>query len=128
MSDEVVELYKVKGELNPADLLTKPLGRVVLDGHLDRLRLRREEGRAASAPAASAEVDTSLAAPAPRFLRDTLDGSPHPSLFRIATPLRYLLPLSPTDVRPTSPSVAQAFMCAQKSSRMVAEPRFGSSA
>ncbi len=64
---------KVKGELNPADLLTKPLGRVVLDGHLDRLRLRREEGRAASAPAAFAEVDTSLAALAPRFLRDTLD-------------------------------------------------------
>ena len=71
--DEVLDLYKVKGELNPADLLTKPLGRAVLDGHLERLRLRRVEGRAASAPAASAEVDTSLAVPAPRFLRETLE-------------------------------------------------------
>ena len=62
------------GELNPADLLTKPLARAVLDGHLERLRLRRLGGRAASAPAASTEVDTSLAAPAPRVLRDTLSG------------------------------------------------------
>jgi hypothetical protein len=69
-----VELYKVKGELNPADLLTKPLARAALDGHLERLRLCRLSGRAASAPAASAEVNTSLAAPAPRILRDALDG------------------------------------------------------
>ena len=71
--DEVLDLDKVKGEHNPADLLTKPLGRATLDGHLERLLLRRLEGRAASAPAASAEVDTSLAAPAPRCLRETLD-------------------------------------------------------
>ncbi len=68
-----VELYKVKGELNPADLLTKPLARAALDGHLERLKLKRLGGRAASAPAASTEVDTSLAAPAPRFLREALD-------------------------------------------------------
>jgi hypothetical protein len=73
--DEVVDLFKVKGELNPADLLTKPLGRAALDGHVERLQLRRVEGRAASAPAASAGVDTSLAAPAPRFLREALEES-----------------------------------------------------
>ena len=50
--DGAVALYKVKGERNPADLLTKPLGRATLDGHLDHLRVRREAGRAASAPAA----------------------------------------------------------------------------
>jgi hypothetical protein len=71
--DGSVELYKVKGELNPADLLTKPLARAALDGHLGRLRLLRLGGRAASAPAASAGIDTSLAAPAPRFLREALD-------------------------------------------------------
>jgi hypothetical protein len=59
--DGAVALYKVKGELNPADLFTKPLGRAILDAHLGRLRACREAGRAASAPAASAEVDTSLA-------------------------------------------------------------------
>jgi hypothetical protein len=71
--DEVVDLYKVRGEENPADLLTKPLGRVVLDGHLGRLQLRRMTGRAESAPAASTDVDTTLAAPAARFLREDLD-------------------------------------------------------
>ena len=68
-----VELYKVKGELNPADLLTKPLARAALDGHLERLKLKRLGGQAASAPAASAEVDTSLTSLAPRFLREVLD-------------------------------------------------------
>ena len=71
----MVDLFKVKGELNPADLLTKPLGRAALDGHVERLQLRRVEGRAASAPAASAGVDTSLAAPAPRFLREAPEES-----------------------------------------------------
>ena len=71
--EEVVDLFKVKGELNPADVMTKPLGRATIDGHLERLLLRRLEGRAASAPAASAEVDTSLAASAPRCLREALD-------------------------------------------------------
>ena len=73
VQDEVLDLYKVKGEENPADLLTKPLGRVVLDGHLGRLQLRRMTGRAASAPAASTDVDTSLAAAAPRWLREGFD-------------------------------------------------------
>ena len=73
--DEAVALYKVKGELNPADLLTKPLGRAALDAHLHHLRARREAGRAASAPAASAEVGTSLAAAAPRVLKDTHEGA-----------------------------------------------------
>ena len=73
--DEAVALYKVKGELNPADLLAKPLGRAALDARLHHLRARREAGRAASAPAASAEVDTSLAAAAPRVLKDTHEGA-----------------------------------------------------
>jgi len=60
-----VELFKVRGEVNPADLLTKPLVRAVMDGHLRVLGARREAGRAASAPAASAEVNTALAAKAP---------------------------------------------------------------
>ena len=68
-----IELYKVMGEQNPADLLTKPLARATLDSHLARLQLRRLAGRAASAPAASVEVDTSLAALAPRTLREALD-------------------------------------------------------
>ena len=71
--DEVVDLFKVRGELNPADMLTKPLGRVMLDGHMERLLLHRMEGRAASAPAASAEVNTSLAAGAPSCLRESLE-------------------------------------------------------
>ena len=70
--DAVVDLYKVQGEQNPADMLTKPLGRATLDGHMGRVRLSRIEGRAASAPAASTEVDTTLAAPR-QALRDVLD-------------------------------------------------------
>ena len=59
-----VELFKVRGEVNPADLLTKPLVRAVMDGRLRVLGARREAGRAASAPAASAEVNAALAAKA----------------------------------------------------------------
>jgi hypothetical protein len=70
--DAVVDLYKVQGDHNPADMLTKPLGRATLDGHMGRVRLSRIEGRAASAPAASTEVDTTLAAPR-QALRDVLD-------------------------------------------------------
>ena len=58
--DKSVSLYKVRGEVNPADLMTKSLARAVLDGHMSRLHVHREYGRAESAPAASAEVDTSL--------------------------------------------------------------------
>ena len=72
--DGAVGLFKVRGEFNPADLLTKPLCRTMLDAHLGHLQVRRETGRAGSAPAASAEVDTTLAATAPRVLRETFDG------------------------------------------------------
>ena len=76
---EAVALFKVRGEQNPADVLTKPLGHPVLDGRLLRLRVYREEGRAASAPAASADVDASLAAAAPATLRDVIWDDDRPS-------------------------------------------------
>jgi hypothetical protein len=55
-------LYKVLGTENPADLLTKPLPRAEIDGHLARLGLSRATGRAATAPHADAGIDTTLAA------------------------------------------------------------------
>jgi hypothetical protein len=54
-------LHKVLGTENPADLLTKPLPRAEIDGHLRRLGLSRASGRAETAPRADAEVDTTLA-------------------------------------------------------------------
>ncbi len=54
-------LYKVLGTENPADLMTKPLARTEIDGHLGRLGLSRATGRAETAPRADAEVDTTLA-------------------------------------------------------------------
>ncbi len=54
-------LYKVLGTENPADLLTKPLPRAEIDGHLQRLGLSRATGRAETAPRADADVDTTLA-------------------------------------------------------------------
>jgi hypothetical protein len=54
-------LYKVLGTENPADLMTKPLPRAEIDGHLARLGLSRATGRAETAPRADAEVDTTLA-------------------------------------------------------------------
>jgi hypothetical protein len=54
-------LYKVLGTENPADLMTKPLPRAEIDGHLERLGLSRATGRAETAPVADAEVDTTLA-------------------------------------------------------------------
>jgi hypothetical protein len=54
-------LYKVLGTENPADLLTKPLARAEIDGHLARLGLIRASGRAETAPQADAGVDTTLA-------------------------------------------------------------------
>ena len=54
-------LYKVLGTANPADLMTKPLPRAEIDGHLARLGLSRCTGRAETAPRADAEVDTTLA-------------------------------------------------------------------
>ena len=55
-----VRLHKVLGTLNPADLMTKPLPRAEIDGHLQRLGLSRATGRAETAPRADAEVDTTL--------------------------------------------------------------------
>ena len=43
-------LEKVLGALNPADLLTKYLDGTIQDGHIARMGLVVEEGRAASAP------------------------------------------------------------------------------
>ncbi len=54
-------LHKVLGTENPADLMTKPLARAEIDGHLARLGLSRATGRAETAPLADAEVDTTLA-------------------------------------------------------------------
>jgi hypothetical protein len=54
-------LHKVLGTENPADLMTKPLPRAEIDGHLGRLGLTRATGRAETAPRADAEVDTTLA-------------------------------------------------------------------
>ena len=54
-------LFKVLGTENPADLLTKPLARAEIDGHLTRLGLMRATGRAETAPRADATVDTTLA-------------------------------------------------------------------
>ena len=54
-------LHKVLGTENPADLMTKPLPRVEIYGHLERLGLSRATGRAETAPRADAEVDTTLA-------------------------------------------------------------------
>ena len=46
----VLELYKVGGKQNPADILTKSVTREVLDQHLHTLGLERAEGGALSAP------------------------------------------------------------------------------
>jgi hypothetical protein len=54
-------LFKVLGTENPADLMTKPLARPEVDGHLRRLGLSRATGRAETAPQADASVDTTLA-------------------------------------------------------------------
>jgi hypothetical protein len=54
-------LHKVLGTENPVDLMTKPLPRSEIDGHLGRLGLSRATGRAETAPSADAEVDNTLA-------------------------------------------------------------------
>ena len=45
-------LFKVRGDQNPADVLTTSVPREVLDRHLRTLGLQRTDGRAASAPQA----------------------------------------------------------------------------
>ena len=51
------ELYKVWGEHNTGDMLTKHLARPVLDKLLSRTCLARETGRAASAPFTTAQME-----------------------------------------------------------------------
>ncbi len=60
---------KVLGTENPADLLTKPLPRLEIDGHLKRIGLSRATGRAETAPRADAVVDTTLAEAARSWYR-----------------------------------------------------------
>ena len=54
-------LYKVLGDINPADTLTKSLVRDILDRHIWNMGLQRVGGRAESAPKMNAEVDKTLA-------------------------------------------------------------------
>jgi hypothetical protein len=56
------DLYKVAGEDNPADAMTKHLERSVLDKHLRCMGLLRATGRPAAAPQLAANVDVTLAA------------------------------------------------------------------
>ena len=51
-----IELLRVKGSENPADILTKPVEAKILVGHKAALGLVQEEGRASSAAAISDEV------------------------------------------------------------------------
>ena len=53
-------LYKVAGQQNPADMLTKALVRADIDRHLGAVGLQRCEGRAASAPRLTTEVVQNL--------------------------------------------------------------------
>ena len=55
-------LHKVPGDSNPADILTKVVARALMDRHLETMTMRREAGRAASAPLVAAQVDQRLAA------------------------------------------------------------------
>ena len=61
--DKSFELYKVRGELNPADLFTKHLEQSQIRLFLAIMGLRAEAGRAESAPKLAAEVDAFLAGP-----------------------------------------------------------------
>ena len=45
-----IELYKVAGSDNPADMLTKHRARETLDKHLDFAGMKRQAGRAETAP------------------------------------------------------------------------------
>ena len=49
-------LFKVTGDRNPADILTKCVAREVLDRHLGKLGLQRTEGRATTAPHAQLQT------------------------------------------------------------------------
>ena len=54
-------LRRVRGEFNPADLLTKYLDAAKITQHITALALRIEDGRPASAPRMAAEVEAFLA-------------------------------------------------------------------
>ena len=45
-----VEYSKVPGHLNPADMMTKPVERRLIDQHSEAIGQRRREGRAETAP------------------------------------------------------------------------------
>ena len=56
LREQAFRLYKVAGDSNPGDLLTKHLARDVIEKHLDILGLQRRTGRPPSAPSVTAEV------------------------------------------------------------------------
>ena len=60
-----LDLYKVLGEDNPADLMTKSMSRPSIDKHLKTMSFRRETGRAKSAPKVSSTMEPYLATTAP---------------------------------------------------------------
>ena len=47
--EKQINVSKVDGKLNPADILTKNVPRDIMDRHLEELRWRRKEGRAEKA-------------------------------------------------------------------------------
>ena len=59
-----VRPFQGRGYAQPGGHLTKILNRAVMDSHLGRLGTNREDGRAATAPRVTADVDASLAADA----------------------------------------------------------------
>ena len=61
LKDHTCTLSKCRGEVNPADLLTKHLEQAEIAQHLGAMALRSESGRAASAPKLAAEVEPFLA-------------------------------------------------------------------
>ena len=54
-------LFKVQGDRNPADILTKCVAREVLDRHLGKLGFHRTAGRAETAPHAQLQAQTDQA-------------------------------------------------------------------
>ena len=51
------QLFKVRGDENPADLCTKHLARAVIDGLIQICGIVRETGRAVSAPRLNVEIE-----------------------------------------------------------------------
>ena len=61
LRDKEFSLFKVAGESNPADVLTKHLVRASLDRHLGTMSVCRRLGRPAIAPKVTAQIDGTLA-------------------------------------------------------------------